>query len=78
MREPKQYLPVTAFEGARWRKASHSEPQQSCVEFTKVGGIIGVRDSKLGAGGPILQFDETEITAMLSGVKDGEFDHLIA
>ncbi|WIV60783.1 DUF397 domain-containing protein [Amycolatopsis nalaikhensis] len=77
MREPKQYLPATAFEGARWQKASHSEPNQGCVEFTKVGDIIAMRDSKLAADSPILQFDAVEIAAMLSGAKDGEFDHLI-
>jgi hypothetical protein len=78
LRERKKYLPATAFEGARWRKASHSEPNQGCVEFTKIGTIIAVRDSVLGTDSPILQFDEIEIAAMLSGAKDGEFDHLIA
>lgn len=76
MREPKQYLPVSAFGDAQWQKASHSEPNQGCVEFTKVGEIIGIRDSKLGAKSPILQFDATEIAAMLAGAKAGEFDHL--
>jgi hypothetical protein len=69
-------LPATAFEGAHWQKATASEPQQSCVEFTKVGNIIAVRDSVLGAASPILQFDEVEIAAMLVGAKGGEFDHL--
>ncbi len=78
MREPKEHLPASAFDGAQWQKASQSEPQQGCVEFTRVGDIIGVRDSKLGPNSLILQFDETEIAAMLHGVKDGEFDHLIA
>ena len=77
LRERKTYLPATAFEGARWQKATASQPQQSCVEFAKVGEIIAVRDSVLGAASPILQFDAVEIAAMLSGAKDGEFDHLI-
>jgi hypothetical protein len=76
LREPMSYLPDSAFAGAQWQKASHSEPNQGCVEFARVGRIVGVRDSKMGAGSPILQFDATEIAAMLAGVKDGEFDHL--
>jgi len=77
LRECKEYLPVEAFEGARWQKATASEPQQGCVEFTKVGNMIAVRDSVLGAASPILQFDQVEIAAMLTGAKAGEFDHLV-
>lgn len=69
-----EYLPEDAFAGARWQKATTSEPQQGCVEFAKVGNIVAIRDSKV-SGGPILQFNEREIGAMLSGVKNGEFDH---
>ncbi|HVK23858.1 MAG TPA: DUF397 domain-containing protein [Actinokineospora sp.] len=70
------YLPADTFTDATWQKATASQPQQSCVEFTKIGRIIGVRDSKLGADSAILQFTENEIAAMLTGAKDGEFDHL--
>ncbi|WP_418155963.1 DUF397 domain-containing protein [Actinoalloteichus caeruleus] len=70
------YLPAEAFADAIWEKATSSQPNQSCVQFTKVGRIIGVRDSKLGADSAILQFTENEIAAMLAGAKDGEFDHL--
>lgn len=77
MRESKQYLPDDVFGGARWQKATASERNQGCVEFTKVGNIIAVRDSVLGEDSPILQFDTTEIAAMLDGAKAGEFDHLI-
>lgn len=71
-----QYLPASAFEAARWQKATASEPQQGCVEFTKVGKVIAVRDSKV-PDGPILQFTEQEVHAMLTGAKAGEFDHLV-
>ncbi|ONI71351.1 DUF397 domain-containing protein [Actinosynnema sp. ALI-1.44] len=60
-----------------WQKATASQPNGDCVEFAKVGGVIGLRDSKLGDGGPVLQFTEAEIAAMLSGAKNGEFDHLV-
>ncbi|WP_190814702.1 DUF397 domain-containing protein [Saccharopolyspora pogona] len=71
-----EYLPDSAFDNARWQKASASEPQHSCVEFAKVDNVIAVRDSK-APDGPILQFNEHEIAAMLAGAKGGEFDHLI-
>ncbi|MGW5789196.1 DUF397 domain-containing protein [Saccharopolyspora sp. NPDC003752] len=71
-----EYLPDSAFDGAQWQKASASEPDKGCVEFTKVDNVIAMRDSKV-ADGPILQFTEHEIAAMLTGAKDGEFDHLI-
>ncbi|SDC73357.1 DUF397 domain-containing protein [Actinokineospora iranica] len=70
------YLPAEAFADATWQKATASQPNQSCVEFAKIGRVIGVRDSKLGPDSPILQFTEHEIAAMLTGAKDGEFDHL--
>lgn len=72
-----EYLPAEAFEGARWQKSTASEPQQGCVEFAKVGNIVALRDSKV-EGGPILQFNEQEIGAMVAGVKNGEFDHLFS
>jgi hypothetical protein len=71
-----EYLAESAFDGAEWRKASASEPRQGCVEFAQVGGVIGVRDSKIH-GGPILQFNHAEITALFHGVLTGEFDDLL-
>ena len=70
-----EYLPAEEFEGARWQKSKASEPQHSCVEFAKVGNIVAIRDSKV-VDGPILQFNEHEIRALFSGIKNGEFDHL--
>jgi hypothetical protein len=73
---PSDYLPESSFADARWRKAHASDPQQSCVEFALVGGVIGVRDSKVD-GGPILQFNRDEIRALFTGVRAGEFDDLL-
>ncbi|MGH3612029.1 MAG: DUF397 domain-containing protein [Pseudonocardia sp.] len=72
-----EYLPAEAFEGARWQKSTVSDPDGSCVEFAKVGNIVAIRDSKV-ADGSILQFNEQEVRAMFSGVKNGEFDHFFA
>jgi uncharacterized protein DUF397 len=73
----KDYLHAEAFASATWLKATASQPNEACVEFAKVGDIIGIRDSNLGANSAILQFDKQEIAAMLAGIKAGEFDHLI-
>ena len=64
------------FTRARWIKSSRSEPSNDCVELATVDGVIGVRDSKLGAASPILTFTPAEIDAWIQGAKAGEFDHL--
>ncbi|MHC8562352.1 DUF397 domain-containing protein [Streptomyces albidoflavus] len=61
-----------------WQKASTSNSQGSCVEFAEAaGGGVAVRNSQ-HAEGPALVYTRAEIEAMLLGIKDGEFDHLIA
>lgn len=61
----------------RWRKASASASNGSCVELADLGdGVVGVRDSKLGNDSPVLQFSRSEVAAWLAGVKDGEFDDM--
>ncbi|WP_275295189.1 DUF397 domain-containing protein [Amycolatopsis sp. La24] len=56
-----------------WHKASYSK-ENACVEVGSVSGLIGVRDTKLGAASPVLVFGPAEWDAFLRGVKDGEFD----
>lgn len=61
-----------------WQKSRHSNSQGSCVEFAKLpGGGVAVRNSRHPEG-PALVYTRAEIEAMLLGIKDGEFDHLIA
>ena len=44
----------------------------NCVEVADLGADrIGVRDSKAGAGSPVLQFSLADWTAFLVSVKDG-------
>ncbi|ARH92499.1 MULTISPECIES: DUF397 domain-containing protein [Streptomyces] len=60
-----------------WQKSRHSNSQGSCVEFAKLpGGDIAVRNSRF-PDGPALVYTPAEVRAMLLGVKDGEFDHLV-
>lgn len=64
--------------GVAWQKSRHSNSQGSCVEFARLpGGDVAVRNSRF-PDGPALVYTRAEIEAMLLGIKDGEFDHLIA
>ncbi|MGA5193359.1 DUF397 domain-containing protein [Streptomyces exfoliatus] len=63
--------------GVQWQKSRHSNSQGSCVEFAKLpGGNVAVRNSRHPEG-PALVYTPAEIEALLLGVKDGEFDHLV-
>ncbi|GAA0497020.1 MULTISPECIES: DUF397 domain-containing protein [Streptomyces] len=63
--------------GVVWQKSQHSNSQGSCVEFAKLaGGDVAVRNSRFPEG-PALVYTPAEIEAMLLGIKDGEFDHLV-
>ena len=57
---------------ARWRKSTHSD-SGGCVEVAASKWTIGVRDTKDAGAGPILEFNETEWSAFLAGVANGEF-----
>ncbi|UMP06901.1 DUF397 domain-containing protein [Amycolatopsis sp. EV170708-02-1] len=62
-------------DATNWHKSSYSK-ENGCVAVGSVPGVIGVRDTKLGAASPILAFDPAEWAAFILGVKDGEFDEL--
>lgn len=70
---PASQLPVT-----RWRKSTASNPSGSCVEVGVLPDCqIAVRNSR-DRTGPALIYTPAEIAAFLEGVKNGEFDSLIA
>ncbi|MFF0445754.1 DUF397 domain-containing protein [Streptomyces sp. NPDC004609] len=71
-------MAATELPGVVWQKSRHSNSQGSCVEFAKLpGGNVAMRNSR-HPDGPALVYTPAEIEAMILGVKDGEFDHLIA
>ncbi|MCX5411741.1 DUF397 domain-containing protein [Streptomyces argenteolus] len=71
-------MAATELRGVVWQKSRHSNSQGSCVEFAKLpGGNVAMRNSR-HPDGPALVYTPAEIEALLLGVKDGEFDHLVA
>ncbi|MHC3449424.1 MULTISPECIES: DUF397 domain-containing protein [unclassified Streptomyces] len=70
-------MAATGLDGVAWQKSRHSNSQGSCVEFARLpGGEVAVRNSRFPEG-PALVYTRAEIEAMLLGIKDGEFDHLV-
>ncbi len=64
--------------GVQWRKSGRSGPQGTSVEFAELatGGPVAVRNSR-HPDGPALVYTRAEITALILGVKDGDFDDLL-
>jgi hypothetical protein len=57
-----------------WKKSSYSANGNNCVEVAAAPGVVGVRDSKLGADSPILTVTPAGWSTFVSAVKAGRFD----
>lgn len=55
--------------GSGWRTSSHSGTGNACVEVGRVGGDIGVRDTKADGFGPVLRFAGPVWSEFLARVK---------
>lgn len=67
-----------ALTGAQWRKSRYSGAMGNCVEVAPLaGGDIAMRNSR-DPQGPALVYTRAEIEAFVAGVKDGEFDDMLA
>jgi hypothetical protein len=78
MTNPTPYngIPASDLVGASWRKSSHSNSQGNCVEFAELAdGSVAMRNSRFPEG-PALVYTRAEISALVAGAKDGEFDDL--
>jgi Domain of unknown function (DUF397) len=66
---------VIDIDHAAWRKSSYSgDNGGGCVEIaSNLPGIIAVRDSK-DPDGPALAFPPEAWSALVQGIKHGEFD----
>jgi hypothetical protein len=63
--------------GVSWRKSRHSNSQGACVELARLaGGQIAVRNSRF-PDGPVQVYSRAEMRALIEGVKEGGFDHLL-
>ena len=71
-------MPASRLRGVQWRKSARSSAQGNCVEAARLpGGGIAVRNSR-DPQGPVLVFTKGEARAFVEGVKDGDFDELLA
>jgi len=61
-----------------WKKSRRSSANGACVELAVVPeGGVAVRNSRF-PDGPVLVYTDAEIEALILGVKDGDFDELLA
>lgn len=70
-------MPATDLGDVTWQKSGRSNSQGNCVEIAALaGGEVAVRNSR-HPDGPALIYTQAEIEALILGIKDGDFDHLV-
>jgi len=69
-------VPAGELGPVQWRKSRASNPSGNCVEVAALpDGGVAVRNSRQPEG-PALVYTRAEITAFITGVRNGEFDDL--
>ncbi|MGW2378513.1 MULTISPECIES: DUF397 domain-containing protein [Kitasatospora] len=58
---------------SEWQKSSYSASGNECVEVRAIDRLIELRESD--EGHLILRTTPTALSALLDGIKAGEFDH---
>ena len=66
---------AAAFADAVWRKSSWSSYNGNCVAVARLGGLVGVRDTKDDGAGEILVFDGVAWRSFINSVKSGSHIH---
>jgi predicted DNA-binding transcriptional regulator YafY len=70
-------VPAGTLRGLRWVKSRRSGAQGNCVEMARLPqGYIAVRNSRHPSG-PALVFTPAEVTALILGMKEGDFDQFL-
>lgn len=70
--------PALQMQGVAWRKSHRSNPSGNCVEMARLApGLIAIRNSRY-PDGPALIYTRAEIRTFIRGIKDGDFDGLVA
>jgi hypothetical protein len=76
-RQPYNGMPAHQLPEVTWYKSRRSNPSGNCVELARLPDQqVAVRNSRHPEG-PVLIYHPAEIAALLGGVRDGDFDHLI-
>jgi len=71
-------MPAGELQGVTWQKSGRSNPSGNCVECAALpDGGVAVRNSR-DPQGPALIYTAAEIEAFILGVRDGDFDNLLA
>lgn len=61
-----------SFDASAWKKARASGANANCIEANlETPGMVGLRDSKIGAGGPVIVHTMTEWTAWTAALVEG-------
>jgi hypothetical protein len=71
-------MPAGDLDGAVWRKSQRSNSQGACVEIARLdAGTVAMRNSR-DPEGPALIYRRESIAALIEGLKNGDFDHMVS